>query len=52
MGMSWRFEDALRYQGPMRKHIEMNPKREQFMQDLKSEWILKILTENGQISHR
>mgnify|MGYP000474018489 CR=1 FL=1 len=32
-----RFEDALRYQGPMRKHIEMNPKREQFMQDLKSE---------------
>lgn len=36
-GHELRFEDALRYQGPMRKHIEMNPKREQFMQDLKSE---------------
>lgn len=36
-GYELRFEDALRYQGPMRKHIEMNPKREQFMQDLKSE---------------
>ena len=36
-GHELRFEDALRYQGPMRKHIEMNLKREQFMQDLKSE---------------
>ena len=36
-GHELRFEDALRYQGPMRKHIEMNPKREQFVQDLKSE---------------
>lgn len=36
-GHELRFEDVLRYQGPMRKHIEMNPKREQFMQDLKSE---------------
>lgn len=36
-GHELRFEDALRYQGPMRKHIEMNPKREQFMQNLKSE---------------
>lgn len=31
------FEEALKYQSPMRKHIAMNPKREQFMQDLQSD---------------
>ena len=36
-GHSLRFEDALRYQGPMRKHIAANPKREEFMADLKSD---------------
>lgn len=29
--------EALRYQSPMRKHIEVNPNRETFMSDLKSE---------------
>lgn len=28
------FDDALRFQGPMRKSIEMNPNREQFMKDV------------------
>lgn len=28
------FETALRYQGPMRKHIDPNPKRDECMQDL------------------
>lgn len=31
------FEDALRYQGPMRKHIPDNPRREEFMVDLRSD---------------
>lgn len=28
-------EESLKYQSPMRKHIDSNPDREQFMQDLK-----------------
>ena len=30
------FTDALKYQGPMRKSIAMNPKRIEFMQDLQN----------------
>lgn len=30
------FEDALKYQGPMRKHISDNPHRREFMDDLRS----------------
>lgn len=30
-------EDALRYQAPMRKHIDSNPKRDAFMTDLESD---------------
>ena len=33
-GHELRFEDALRFQGPMRKSIAMNPLRGQFMQDI------------------
>lgn len=33
-GHELKFEDALRYQGPMRKSIDRNPQREQFMQDV------------------
>lgn len=35
-GHELRFEEALKYQSPMRKHIDINPDRKQFMQDLKS----------------
>lgn len=31
------FEDALKYQSPMRKHIDDNPLREAFMSDLESD---------------
>ena len=31
------FEDALKYQSPMRKHIDANPQREDFMSDLGSD---------------
>ncbi len=31
------FEDALKYQSPMRKHIDDNPQREAFMSDLESD---------------
>lgn len=31
------FEDALKYQSPMRKHIDGNPQREAFMSDLESD---------------
>ncbi len=31
------FEDALKYQSPMRKHIDNNPQREAFMSDLESD---------------
>lgn len=37
IGHELRFEDALKYQSPMRKHINMNPERQHFMDDLKSE---------------
>lgn len=36
-GHELNFEDALRYQGPMRKHIPDNPRREEFMADLRSD---------------
>lgn len=35
-GHELQFEEALKYQSPMRKHIDFNPMREQFMSDLKS----------------
>ena len=31
------FDTALKYQSPMRKHIDPNPKRAEFMQDLRSD---------------
>ncbi|MBR6047958.1 MAG: Coenzyme F420 hydrogenase/dehydrogenase, beta subunit C-terminal domain [Bacteroidaceae bacterium] len=43
-GHELRFEDALKYQGPMRKHIAGNPHREQFMVDLRSEMDYSQLT--------
>lgn len=36
-GHELKTEDALRYQSPMRKHIDINPSREMFMDDLKSD---------------
>jgi len=36
-GHELRFEDALKYQGPMRKPIARNDKREEFMKDLQDE---------------
>lgn len=38
------FEDALKYQGPMRKHIADNPHRDEFMRDLRSDMSYKKLT--------
>lgn len=35
-GHKLKFEDALKYQGPMRKHISCNPNRKDFMLDLQS----------------
>ncbi|WP_281522044.1 Coenzyme F420 hydrogenase/dehydrogenase, beta subunit C-terminal domain [Dubosiella newyorkensis] len=35
-GCELQFEEALKYQSPMRKHIDTNPDRKRFMQDLKS----------------
>lgn len=32
-----RFEDAIKYQGPMRRHLTDNPKRDDFMKDLRSD---------------
>lgn len=43
-GHELRFEDALRYQGPMRSHIAENPRREEFMSDLRSDLPYKELT--------
>ena len=43
-GHELRFEDALRYQGPMRRHIAENPRREEFMSDLRSDLPYKELT--------
>ena len=37
------FEDALKYQGPMRKHIDDNPQREEFLCDLRSDMPYKEL---------
>lgn len=34
-GHELKFEDALRYQSPMKRHISMNPQREEFMSDLR-----------------
>lgn len=31
------FNDAVKYQGPMRKHLSDNPRRNEFMQDLRSD---------------
>lgn len=36
-GHELKFEDALKYQSPMRKHIDMNPERVRFMKDLKGD---------------
>lgn len=36
-GHELEFEDALKYQSPMRKHIDMDPQRKAFMEDLKSQ---------------
>ncbi len=36
-GHELNFEDALKYQSPMRKHIDSNPQREAFMDDLESD---------------
>lgn len=36
-GHELKFEDALKYQSPMRKHIDMNPERARFMKDLKGD---------------
>lgn len=43
-GHSLKFEDALKYQGPMRKHIPDNPRREEFMNDLRSDMDYKAIT--------
>ena len=42
-GHELRFEDALKYQGPMRKPIAENDKRDLFMTDLKSDMDFKNL---------
>lgn len=36
-GHELKFEDALKYQSPMRKHIDDNPQRDAFMSDLESD---------------
>lgn len=36
-GHELKVKEALKYQSPMRKHIDSNPKRHEFMADLKSE---------------
>ncbi len=36
-GHELEFEEALKYQSPMHKHIDSNPKRVKFMMDLKSD---------------
>ena len=43
-GHELKFEDALKYQGPMRKHIPGNPRREEFMTDLRSDMDYKQIT--------
>jgi hypothetical protein len=36
-GHELNFEDALKYQGPMRNHISPNPDRKEFMEDIQSD---------------
>ena len=36
-GHELKFEDALKFQGPMRKHIPDNPRRKEYMEDLRSD---------------
>jgi coenzyme F420-reducing hydrogenase beta subunit len=43
-GHELQFEDALKYQGPMRKHIADNPRRDEFMADLRSDMDYQQLT--------
>lgn len=43
-GHELKFEDALKYQGPMRKHIPYNPHREDFMTDLRSDMDYRQIT--------
>lgn len=43
-GHELRFEDALRYQSPMRRTISDNPRREEFMADLRSDMDYKTLS--------
>ena len=43
-GHELKFEDALKYQGPMRKHIPDNPRRKEFMEDLRSDMDYKQIT--------
>ena len=43
-GHELQFEDALKYQGPMRKHIPDNPRRDEFMADLRSDMDYQQLT--------
>lgn len=43
-GHELQFEDALKYQGPMRKHIPDNPRREEFMADLRSDMDYTLIT--------
>ena len=43
-GHELKFEDALKYQGPMRKHIPDNPRRDEFMADLRSDMKYKEIT--------
>lgn len=43
-GHELQFKDALKYQGPMRKHIPDNPRREEFMTDLRSDMDYKQIT--------
>ncbi len=43
-GHELKFEDALKYQSPMRGTISMNPKREEFMCDLRSGMSYRALT--------
>lgn len=43
-GHELQFEDVLKYQGPMRKHIPDNPRREEFMTDLRSDMDYQLLT--------
>lgn len=43
-GHELKFEDALKYQGPMRKHIADNPQKTEFMADLRSDMDYKQIT--------